>query len=56
MPGIEREYQRYVDDLILHGSKEDLERIQAIDVDTQLSGSSFYDLYSDHDARLRPKP
>lgn len=46
MSETERAYQRYIDEMILNSSREELEKIQKLDRDTQLSGGSFYDLFS----------
>ena len=48
MSGIERKYQKDVDNLILNASPEELKKIQEIDMQTQLSGNSFYDSLSNH--------
>ena len=48
MSGIERKYQKDVDELILNASPEELKKIQEIDMNTQLSGNSFYDSLSNH--------
>ena len=48
MSGIERKYQKDVDNLILNASPEELKKIQEIDMKTQLSGNSFYDSLSNH--------
>ena len=48
MSGIERRYQKDVDEIILRASKKDLKIIQEIDLKNQLSGSSFYELFSIH--------
>ena len=58
MSGIERKYQKDVDELILNASPEQLKKIQEIDMDSQLSGNSFYDSYSNHhhDVKLTSHP
>ena len=48
MSGIERKYQKDVDELILSATPEELKKIQEIDMKTQLSGNSFYDSLSNH--------
>ena len=54
MSGIERQYQKQVDELILNATPEELKKIQEIDMNYQLSGNSFYDSYSNesNDAKL----
>ena len=54
MSGVERRNQRRIDELILGSSGAELERIQAIDLDTQLSGDSFYDSYCERMRGARP--
>ena len=39
----EREYMKQVDKVILSASPEDLKRIQEIDIQTQLDGTTIYD-------------
>lgn len=41
----ERELLDALDKLILESSEEELEKIQQVDLETQLSGGSFYDEY-----------
>jgi hypothetical protein len=48
MSGIERRYQKQVDEIILEASPEDLKTIQELDLKTQLSGNSFYESFSIH--------
>ena len=43
----ERQCLQKLDDLILNASPEDLKKLQEIDVNTQLEGISFYDVYLD---------
>lgn len=54
MPGIEHRYQKDVDAMILSASAEQLREIQELDLETQMSGDSFYDLLSDSRS-VRPK-
>jgi len=42
----EREFTKHVDEIILNASEEDLLEIQKLDRNTQLDGSSFYEIYS----------
>tara|TARA_B110000014_G_C19731469_1_gene381962 strand:+ start:249 stop:446 length:198 start_codon:yes stop_codon:yes gene_type:complete len=46
MSHIERELARQVDDAILNASPEFLKLIQKFDTENQLSGDSFYEIYS----------
>ncbi len=47
MTPIERKRLQKLDDLILHASMEELQKIQEIDYQTQMEGVSLYDLYID---------
>jgi len=42
----EREFAKYVDEIILNANEDELLEIQKLDVETQLAGSSFYEIYS----------
>jgi len=42
----EREFAKHVDKIILNASRDELLEIQKLDSDTQLEGSSFYEIYS----------
>jgi hypothetical protein len=46
MSQIERDFMRYVDELILNGSPELLKKLAEIDIAAQMSGRTFYDIYS----------
>tara|TARA_B100000029_G_C17510335_1_gene936007 strand:- start:706 stop:897 length:192 start_codon:yes stop_codon:yes gene_type:complete len=46
MSHIERELTKQVDDAILDASPEFLKLIQKFDIENQLSGDSFYEIYS----------
>ena len=46
MSHIERELARQVDDAILNAAPEFLKLIQKFDTENQLSGDSFYEIYS----------
>ncbi|WP_420545802.1 hypothetical protein [Nitrosopumilus sp.] len=50
MNSTEREKLRELDDFILNSSPEELSKIQEIDFQTQLHGSSLYDIYFDSTA------
>ena len=41
----ERQLLDKIDDLVLNASSDDLQRIQQLDVENQLSGFSFYDSF-----------
>ena len=47
MTPIERKRLQKLDDLILHASMEELQKIQEIDYQTQMDGLSLYDVYVD---------
>ncbi len=47
MSHIERELAKQVDNAILNASPEFLKLIQKFDIENQLSGDSFYEVYSD---------
>jgi hypothetical protein len=46
MSQIERDFMRQVDELVLTGSPELLRKLAEIDTASQMSGRSFYDIYS----------
>jgi len=46
MSHIERELVKQVDDAIINASPEFLKLIQKFDVENQLSGGTFYEIYS----------
>tara|TARA_B110000263_G_C15072091_1_gene402320 strand:+ start:202 stop:393 length:192 start_codon:yes stop_codon:yes gene_type:complete len=46
MSHIERELMKQVDDAIINASPEYLKLIQKFDIANQLSGETFYDVYS----------
>ena len=46
MSNIERELAKQVDDAILNASPEFLKLIQKFDSENQLSGGTFYEIYS----------
>ena len=47
MTPIERKRLQQLDNLILHASREELQKIQEIDYQTQMDGLSLYDVYID---------
>ena len=52
MNSTEREKLQALDDFILNSSPEELSKIQEIDSQTQLDGSSLYDIYFDSTALI----
>ncbi len=52
MTPIERKHLQKLDDLILHASMEELQKIQEIDYQTQMEGLSLYDVYLDSNALI----
>jgi hypothetical protein len=46
MSQAERDFTKHVDDLVLGAAPDVLARLAEIDKKTQLSGKSFYDVYS----------
>ena len=46
MTEAERRFMKQVDSFILNASPEDLQKIQQLDIHTQLNGNSFYDILS----------
>lgn len=47
MTPTERKHLQKLDELVLHASSDELEKIQKIDSQTQLEGLSLYDVYVD---------
>ena len=45
MNSAERQLLDKLDNLVLNASSDDLQRIQDLDIETQLSGFSFYDSF-----------
>ena len=48
----EREAFQKLDDLVLNATPEELKKIQEIDSENQLEGSSFYDVYLDSSSKI----
>lgn len=46
MSQAEREFMNHIDELVLAASPQTLKKLAEIDRKTQLSGTSFYDVYS----------
>ena len=42
----ERKLAKHVDEIILNATQTELLEIQKLDIDTQLEGNSFYEIYS----------
>ena len=55
MNSIERNHLNKLDELVLHASPEELEKIQEIDYQTQMDGESFYHVYLDSDSLIHPR-
>ena len=47
MSQVERDFMRQVDELVLTASPEILAKLAEIDAKSQMSGRTFYDVYSD---------
>lgn len=56
MSGIERKYQKSIDELILNATPEELQKIQELDINSQLSGNSFYDSYANQNSDVKIEP
>ncbi len=41
----ERQYMKAIDEKILSASGKELKRLQELDLDSQLNGTSFYEVY-----------
>ncbi len=46
----ERKLLDKLDEIVMDASQEELKKIQELDLDTQLKGTSFYDVYLDSTA------
>jgi hypothetical protein len=46
MSHIERDFMRQIDELVLSASPQLLAKLAELDVEAQLSGKTFYDIYS----------
>jgi len=46
MSQIERDFMRQIDELVLSASPQLLAKLAELDVEAQLSGKTFYDVYS----------
>ncbi len=46
----ERKLLDKLDEIVMDASPEELKKIQELDLDTQLKGTSFYDVYLDSTA------
>ena len=40
-----------LDEMILNASESQLKKIQELDIETQMDGSNFYDVFSKHDKK-----
>jgi ferritin-like metal-binding protein YciE len=44
----ERKFMKALDEMILNATESELKKIQELDMNTQMNGSSFYDIFSKH--------
>jgi len=42
---VERQYMKAIDEKILSASGKELKKLQELDLDSQLDGTSFYEVY-----------
>ncbi len=47
----ERKFMKELDEMILNASEPQLKKIQELDIETQMDGSNFYDVFSKHDKK-----
>jgi ferritin-like metal-binding protein YciE len=47
----ERKFMKALDEMILNASDSQLKKIQELDIETQMDGSNFYDVFSKHDKK-----
>jgi hypothetical protein len=48
----ERKFMKELDEMILNASESQLKKIQELDIETQMDGSNFYDVFSKNDKKL----
>ena len=48
----ERKFMKTLDEMILNASESQLKKIQELDIETQMDGSNFYDVFSKNDKKL----
>ncbi len=47
----ERKFMKALDKMILNASESQLKKIQELDIETQMDGSNFYDVFSKHEKK-----
>lgn len=47
----ERKFMKALDEMILNATESELKQIQELDMQTQMDGSNFYDVFSKHDKK-----
>ncbi len=47
----ERKFMKALDEMILNAPESQLKKIQELDIETQMDGSNFYDVFSKHDKK-----
>ena len=47
----ERKFMKTLDEMILNASESQLKKIQELDIETQMDGSNFYDVFSKNDKK-----
>ncbi len=47
----ERKFMKVLDEMILNASESQLKKIQELDIETQMDGSNFYDVFSKHEKK-----
>ncbi len=47
----ERKFMKILDEMILNASESQLKKIQELDIETQMDGSNFYDVFSKNDKK-----
>ena len=47
----ERKFMKTLDEMILNASESQLKKIQELDIETQMDGSNFYDVFSKNDIK-----
>jgi hypothetical protein len=47
----ERKFMKELDEMILNASEPQLNKIQELDIETQMDGSNFYDVISKNDKK-----
>ncbi len=47
----ERKFMKELDEMILNASESQLKKIQELDIETQMDGSNFYDVFTKNDKK-----